>query len=587
MWSIPSPSRNTSPIFTLPRGHKTRQSLRALIIVLTWALFPLCLSSAHSAQVTLTWEQGPGLAPAGYAVFVRQEGQSYDYSDAVWKGTETSCTISGLEEGIVYYFVSRAFDLYGDQTENSNEICYTPQNQEPPAGDGSGGVVLLPPAPDESDTLTPETPQEQEPPAGNGGGDTTQQEEPIPGDPGDESSETGNDPPATGGGGAVGPLPPSPDESDTVTPETPVESNVALEAGVTLDNTGETLAGHIILGRGAGIDGGTVVGTLTGQGEGATITNAVIDVTSVSGVTFGFGCKVTQRTVDAQPGLDLTGMISEPEGFVQVEAGLVLDETGREWTTADLVRDLVRELLQDDTVTVQADDHGVLTVSARTLGEVIVPGKVNSVATGPWPDGVMATETGEFVFVKRNVAITAAPAWVDAPAFSRAVEDLGLRCDVGDNGVATIELNGGTRLLTRPCNTAILSDPTMGYLQRGGVSFSFQGDSTHPETFLLSVIYPDRTSQKLLPFLADPQAFGDFVKAMAFDYSINGSTGIVSILDSSHHVLWRGIPSYTLERPVTALIGIHIESAGDVNRDGLLDFYVVTGKAKQLIFTLP
>ncbi len=77
------------------------------------------------------------------------------------------------------------------------------------------------------------------------------------------------------------------------------------------------------------------------------------------------------------------------------------------------------------------------------------------------------------------------------------------------------------------------------------------------------------------------------MKAMEFHYLIDSSTGIVSILDSNHHVLWRGVPSYTLQRPVTALNGIHFENAGDVNHDGLLDFYMVTEKGKQLIYTLP
>ncbi len=440
MPSIPSSSRNTCPISTLPRRHKTRWDLRALIIVLTWAFLHFCPPSAHSAQVTLTWEQGPGLAPAGYAVFVRQDGQSYDYSDAVWEGTETSCTISGLEDGTVYYFVARAFDLYGDQTENSNEVCYTQQIQEPPAGDGGSGGVVPPPAQGKVVRSFP-IHQDQEPPAGDGG------------DPAGDPLEPGT---TRRRPERAPPLSPAPDESEPVTPETPVESNVAVEAGVTLENTGKTLAGDTILGPGAGIDGGTVMGTLTGQGEDATITNAVIDVTSVSNVTFGFGCKVTQTTVDGNPGIDLTGMISEPSGFVNVDAGLVLDETGRELTTADLVRELVKDILQDDTVTVQSDGLGILTVSADVLGDVIVPGKVNSVVTRSSPDGVMATETGELVFVKRNIAITAAPAWVDTPAFSRAVEDLGLRCDVSDNGVTMIELNGDDRLMTRPCNTAII-----------------------------------------------------------------------------------------------------------------------------------
>lgn len=76
-----------------------------------------------AAQVSLQWDANDP-APEGYRVYQRFAGQSYDYSVAVWTGTQTSCTIDNLSEDVTYYFVVRAFggeDSRGD----SNEVTFS------------------------------------------------------------------------------------------------------------------------------------------------------------------------------------------------------------------------------------------------------------------------------------------------------------------------------------------------------------------------------------------------------------------------------------------------------------------------------
>ncbi|MBW2669244.1 MAG: hypothetical protein JRD87_05050, partial [Deltaproteobacteria bacterium] len=58
----------------------------------------------------------------GYKVFVREEGQSYDYADSSWEGIDTTATIYNLDETKTYYFVARAFDIEGFESGNSNEV---------------------------------------------------------------------------------------------------------------------------------------------------------------------------------------------------------------------------------------------------------------------------------------------------------------------------------------------------------------------------------------------------------------------------------------------------------------------------------
>jgi len=86
-------------------------------------LLLLAPQSVTALDVTLLWgaAREPGLA--GYRVFVRQEGERYNYRRPAWEGPETSCTIHNLDDETNYCFVARAFDTSGNVSRNSNEAC--------------------------------------------------------------------------------------------------------------------------------------------------------------------------------------------------------------------------------------------------------------------------------------------------------------------------------------------------------------------------------------------------------------------------------------------------------------------------------
>ena len=102
-------------------------------------------NSSGSTQVTLEWSPNSEPDLAGYRVYNREEGQSYDYANPSWEGTETTCTIYNLDETKTYYFVARAFDAEGFESGDSNEICLeagtTPDNQPPIADAGPDQTV--------------------------------------------------------------------------------------------------------------------------------------------------------------------------------------------------------------------------------------------------------------------------------------------------------------------------------------------------------------------------------------------------------------------------------------------------------------
>ena len=88
-------------------------------------LLVLCLVTADSAcsfEISVAWDANTESILAGYRVFYRQAGLDYDYSNPAYDGTATHCTLSGLDTNTTYYFTARAYDIYGNESDNSVEL---------------------------------------------------------------------------------------------------------------------------------------------------------------------------------------------------------------------------------------------------------------------------------------------------------------------------------------------------------------------------------------------------------------------------------------------------------------------------------
>ena len=111
---------------------------------LTFIFFP-GYNSLASTQVVLEWTPNSEPDLAGYKVFSREEGQSYDYSNPSWEGTDTYCTIYDMDETKTYCFVARAYDTEGFESGDSDEVCHMPtvmpDNQPPIANAGPDQTV--------------------------------------------------------------------------------------------------------------------------------------------------------------------------------------------------------------------------------------------------------------------------------------------------------------------------------------------------------------------------------------------------------------------------------------------------------------
>jgi hypothetical protein len=105
------------------RKYRFNYVLIFCLVLFTLSFMSFFTTDASAAnQATLEWSPNSEPDLEGYKVFVREEGQSYDYADSSWEGIDTTATIYNLDETKTYYFVARAFDIEGFESGDSNEV---------------------------------------------------------------------------------------------------------------------------------------------------------------------------------------------------------------------------------------------------------------------------------------------------------------------------------------------------------------------------------------------------------------------------------------------------------------------------------
>ena len=92
--------------------------LNFLLVACFLYLVPL---HSHAAQVSLGWQKPVGPV-VGYLIHYGSNKAFYEHSVDV--GNSTSCTISGLQEGVTYYFSVTAYNDFVE-SDYAIELVYT------------------------------------------------------------------------------------------------------------------------------------------------------------------------------------------------------------------------------------------------------------------------------------------------------------------------------------------------------------------------------------------------------------------------------------------------------------------------------
>lgn len=138
----------TCPPATAKRcGSSAFYGTTTMLSLFLLLLFGIPQTVLADCEVTFRWDANSS-APEGYQLYGREEGQYYDDNDPWWQGdsTFTQCTIGGLSENKIYFFVVRAF--MGDHLSgDSNEVRYACGDNidvsTPGGGSGSGCFIQL------------------------------------------------------------------------------------------------------------------------------------------------------------------------------------------------------------------------------------------------------------------------------------------------------------------------------------------------------------------------------------------------------------------------------------------------------------
>lgn len=84
--------------------------------------FCCCPGAWGSQNITLGWDAAPGSKVAGYVLYYGTE--SYNFTTRIDVGTNTTSRISGLTEGLTYYFAITAYNAARIESAPSGEFAY-------------------------------------------------------------------------------------------------------------------------------------------------------------------------------------------------------------------------------------------------------------------------------------------------------------------------------------------------------------------------------------------------------------------------------------------------------------------------------
>lgn len=107
--------------------------LPKIIIILVSNFLPL---KTYSAEVTLAWDPNIESDVGGYVLYYGID--SGVYTEAIDVGKVTEYTLTSLKVDIVYYFAVTAYDIYGNESNFSDELSHVISGNPPIPGNSQG-----------------------------------------------------------------------------------------------------------------------------------------------------------------------------------------------------------------------------------------------------------------------------------------------------------------------------------------------------------------------------------------------------------------------------------------------------------------
>lgn len=138
---------NCPPVVTARRYGSAFYGPTKIIALILLLLNGIPLTVHADCDVTFRWDANKS-TPEGYQLYGREEGQYYYDDNPWWQGdsTFTQCTIDGLRENKIYFFIVKAF-IGDNMSGDSNEVRYACGDNDNVStiggGSGSGCFIQL------------------------------------------------------------------------------------------------------------------------------------------------------------------------------------------------------------------------------------------------------------------------------------------------------------------------------------------------------------------------------------------------------------------------------------------------------------
>jgi hypothetical protein len=129
-------------------GRKTVLKKWAGLAVVIGLLTGVHPAAQASQNLSLAWDKSPDKKVAGY--FLCYGTESGNYTSKINFSKKTSAMVSGLQEGVTYYFAVTSYDADGVESVPSKEITFIAPGAlflSPISGSGQPVIVKFPVAP--------------------------------------------------------------------------------------------------------------------------------------------------------------------------------------------------------------------------------------------------------------------------------------------------------------------------------------------------------------------------------------------------------------------------------------------------------
>jgi hypothetical protein len=252
-----------------------------------------------------------------------------------------------------------------------------------------------------------------------------------------------------------------------------------------------------------------------------------------------------------------------------------------------LIVDQFKISLADSGIKVTIDGQGRLRVHSRRLDPFDISVQIKSVVTTQKADGLETDGKGHFLLSASNLCFKLIPTAFCEDELKTALSGAGLKQYSVEDGMLIVHLNNSQKLVLR--FDPLANSCADSARPQAQPAFSMVGNFSHQiDSGKLRLNFADGSYQDMPPSMMEWNQLTGFLNTYGIDAAANPCSGIVTVSAHSGSFVWKGKPDYFYQRDQSlSPFFTGIKPAGDLNGDGLEDFYFCYKTWKQALYTLP